>query len=81
MDRIMKEVKTMSDENRLVTVLMVITVLLLIMVCSCTYREPTDRITRDSIEICGCDRLCVLRMCNIKGALDINESEYRKHCK
>lgn len=71
----------MSDENKIIVVLMVITSLLLLSLYSCTYREPTDRITKDSIEICGCDRVCVLQMVHIKGALDINESEYKKHCR
>lgn len=70
----------MSDENRLVTVLMVITSLLLVMLYSCTYREPVNRATKDSINICGCDRMCIIRMVNIKGELDIDESEYKKHC-
>lgn len=71
----------MSDENRLITVLMVLTILLLIMVYACTYREPVDKITKDAVDICGCNKSCVQRMCNIKGQLDINESEYKKHCK
>ena len=71
----------MSDENKFTIILMVITLLLVIMLYSCTYREPTDNITKNAIDICGCDRNCVLRMVHIKGSLDINESEYKKHCK
>lgn len=70
----------MNDENRLVTVLMIITVLLVIMLYACTYREPVDAVTRDAVEICGCNRPCVQNMCSMKNSY-ISESEYKKHCK
>ena len=67
-----------SDENRFVTIFLIISILLLFQ--ACMYKEPTDRITRSAVDVCGCNRICVLRMCQAKGSPSINESEYRKHC-
>ena len=69
-----------SDENRFVILLFVIAFLLLVSIHACVYKEPEDKITKEAISICGCERICVLRLCHIKGLDSINESEYRKHC-
>ena len=51
-----------------------------ILFLSCTHSNSSSLHTKDAIDICGCDRTCIIRIINIKGYSEIHERTYSKQC-
>ena len=66
--------------NCLLAVKCFLFIVILVISSSCVHRKQTSLITKDAIDVCGCDRSCIIRIINIKGHTELNEKEYKKHC-
>lgn len=72
---------TMKDECKDSIVLLLFILIFVLFLISCTHSNISSLTTKDAIDICGCDRSCILRMQNIKGYDEIHERTYSKYCK
>lgn len=69
-----------KEESKDTVVLLLLLLVFVLFLISCTHSTTSSIATKDAIDICGCDRICVFRILNVKGYTEIHERTYDKSC-